>query len=125
MVKLLLVDDEKGMTASLKDFFSHRKFYVKTANSGEEALELIKNDSFNIVFLDITMRGMSGIETLERIKKFDKNIKVIMLTVHHEKNTVEKAKALGADEYITKPFQLEYLEEVALKKVRELMRENK
>ena len=123
MVKLLLVDDEKGMTASLKDFFAHRKFYVKTANSGEEAIELLKNDNFNIVFLDITMKGINGIETLECIKKLDKNIKVIMLTVHHEKEIIEKAKALGADEYITKPFQLDYLEEVALKKVRELMKE--
>lgn len=124
MVKLLLVDDEKGMTASLKEFFQHRKFYVKSANSGEEALELIKNDNFNIVFLDITMKGLNGLETLERIKKMNKKIKVVMLTVHHEKETMEKAKALGADEYITKPFQLDYLEEVALKKVRELMKEN-
>lgn len=123
MIKLLLVDDEKGMTVSLRDFFACRKFYVKTANSGQEALELLKNDDFNIVFLDITMKGLNGLETLERIKKLDKKIKVIMLTVHHEKETMEKAKALGADEYITKPFQLDYLEEVALKKVRELMRE--
>lgn len=125
MVKLLLVDDEKGMTAALKDFFAHRKFYVKTANSGEDALELIKNDDFNIVFLDITMKGLNGLETLARIKKMNKEIKVIMLTVHHEKETMDKAMALGADEYITKPFQLDYLEEVALKKVRELMRKKK
>ena len=124
MVKLLLIDDEKGMTASLKDFFVHRKFYVKTANSGEDALELLKNDDFNIVFLDVTMKGMNGLDTLERIKKMNRKIKVIMLTVHHEKETMEKAKALGADEYITKPFQLDHLEDVALEKVRELMREN-
>lgn len=124
MIKLLLVDDEKGMTSSLKEFFAKRKFFVKTANSGEDALEQLKNDNFSIVFLDITMKGVNGLEILERIKKLDKKIKVIMLTVHREKETIEKAKALGADEYITKPFQLDYLEEVALKKVRELMREN-
>ena len=108
MIKLLFVDDEKGITASLRDFFAHRKFFVKAANSGEEALEMMKNDNFNIVFLDITMKGLSGLETLERIKKMDKKIKVIMLTVRNEKETIEKAKQLGADEYITKPFQSVY-----------------
>lgn len=123
MIKLLIVDDEKGIAKVLKDFFTHRSFYVKTANSGEEALELIKNEDFNIVFLDITMKGLNGLETLERIKKIDKKIKVIMLTVRHEEEIIEKAKALGADEYITKPFMVSYLEEVVIKKIHELMKE--
>ena len=124
MLKLLLVDDEKGITDGLKEFFEHRKFNVKTANSGEEALKLVKSDTFNIIFLDIRMKGIDGIETLKQIKKIDKNVKVIMLTVHGEKEMIDKAKELGADEYIKKPFQLEYLEEVVLKKVRELLKEN-
>lgn len=123
MMKLLIVDDEKGIADALKDFFEHRKFTVKTANSGEEALELVKNDNFNIIFLDIRMKGMDGIETLKQIKKIDKEVKVIMLTVHSEKEMIEQAKRFGADEYIKKPFQLEYLEEVVLKKVRELLKE--
>lgn len=124
MLKLLLVDDEKGITDGLKEFFEHRKFTVKTANSGEEALKLVRNDNFNIIFLDIRMKGIDGIETLKQIKEIDKNAKVIMLTVHGEKEMIDKAKELGADEYIKKPFQLDYLEEVVLKKVRELLREN-
>ena len=120
MIKLLLVDDEKGITDSLQDFFKARGFSAIAANSGEEALSIIKKDKPNIVFLDIRMRGMSGLDALEKIKKIDKNIKVIMLTIHEEKEIIDKAKELGADEYITKPFRVDYLEEVVIKKIQEL-----
>jgi len=122
MIKLLLVDDEKGITDSLESFFQNRGFTVYTADGGEKALEIVKKDKPDIVFLDIRMRGMNGLEVLERIKKIDSKIKVIMLTIHEEKEIMDKAKALGADEYITKPFRVDYLEEVVVKKVQELMK---
>ena len=53
----------------------------------------------------------------------DKGIKVIMLTIHEEKEIVAKAKLLGADEYVIKPFRIDYLEEVVIKKVQELLKE--
>ena len=123
MIKILCVDDEKGITSSLKLFFEDRGFYVKTAESGEEALEIISKDKPNIVFLDIVMHGMDGIQTLERIKETDKNIKVIMLTVLEDPEIKEKAKKLGADEYITKPFSTQYLEEILIKKVQGMVSE--
>jgi len=125
MIKLLLVDDEKGITDALQGFFGARGFKTITANSGEEALEVVKKDKPDIVFLDIRMRGMSGLDTLERIKKMNDKIKVIMLTIHEEKEMVDKAKELGADEYITKPFRVDYLEEVVIKKIQELTKEPK
>jgi len=123
MIQLLIVDDEKGITDSLKDFFVHRGFNVRAANNGEEALKAVNAEKPDIVFLDIRMRGMSGFDVLERIKKIDKKIKVIMLTIHEEEAMVNKAKELGADEYITKPFRVDYLDEVVIKKVQELMKE--
>jgi len=123
MIKLLVVDDEKGITDPLKDFFEHRGFSVTAVNNGESALEAIKKDKPDIVFLDIVMKGMSGLEVLKAIKNFDKNIKVIMLTIHEEKEIIEQAKKQGADEYITKPFRVDYLEEVVIKKVQELLKE--
>jgi DNA-binding response OmpR family regulator len=123
MIKLLTVDDEKGMTELLYDFFHNRGFYVSVAHSGEEALKIVNSDRPDIIFLDISMKGMSGIEVLERIKRIDKAIKVIMVTVHSEKEMVAKAKELGADEYVTKPFAVSYLEEVVIKKIQELMKE--
>jgi len=124
MIKILLVDDERGITDSLKDFFGQRGFAVGIANSGEEAIEAVKKTRPDIIFLDIRMRGMSGLDALEKIKQMDKTIKVIMLTIHEEKEIIAKAKELGADEYITKPFRVDYLEEVVIKKVQELLKEN-
>lgn len=123
MIKLLMVDDEKGITDALKSFFEHRGFSVNTASNGEEALKAIKKDKPSIVFLDITMKGMSGLEVLAKTKGMDKSIKVIMLTVHNEKEIVERAKELGADEYITKPFRIDYLDEVVIRKVQEMLKE--
>lgn len=122
MIKLLVVDDEKGITDALKGFFEERGFSVRTAYSGEEALDIIKKDRPGIIFLDITMKGMSGLEVLAKTKSFDKSIKVIMLTVHSEKEIIDRAKELGADEYITKPFRIDYLDEVVIKKVQELLK---
>lgn len=120
MIKLLVVDDEKGITDALKSFFQMRGFSVLTACSGEDALEVVEKDKPDIVFLDIRMKGMDGLQVLERIKKKDDKIKVIMLTIHEEKEIIDKAKRLGADEYIIKPFRVEYLNEVVIKKVQEL-----
>lgn len=122
---ILVVDDEKGMTDSIKNFFQHKRFTVYTANSGEEALEIVKKDKPTIVFLDIRMKGINGLDTLERIKRIDKNIKVIMLTVFEDKEKANKAMELGADGYITKPFRLGYLEEVVRKKFQLNERESK
>ena len=98
---------------------------MKTANSGEEALSAVKRDRPDIVFLDIRMRGMGGLEVLAEIKKKDKAIKVIMLTIHEEKEIMDRAKDLGADEYIVKPFRVDYLEEVVIRKVQELVKEKR
>lgn len=122
MIKLLLVDDEKGITDSLESFFQNRGFTVYSADGGEKALEIVKKDKPDIVFLDIRMRGMNGLEVLERVKKIDNKIKVIMLTIHEEQEMMNRAKELGADEYITKPFRVDYLEGVVVKKVQELMK---
>ena len=122
MIKLLLVDDEKGIIDSLKNFFQERGFTVYTSTSGEGALECVRKDKPDIIFLDVKMKGMDGLATLEKIKKMDKNAKIIMLTIFDDKEMIAKAKKLGADEYITKPFRVDYLEEVVMKKIQELMK---
>ena len=121
MIKLLIVDDERGITDYLRDFFEQRGFNIRTAGSGEEALVAVKAERPDIVFLDVQMTGISGIDALDRIKKLDKTIAVIMLTVHDEKESIDTAKRLGADEYILKPFSVETLENIVMKKVQELL----
>ena len=123
MIKLLTVDDEKGVTDLLYNFFKQRKFHVMVANSGQEALDIVEKEKPNIILLDISMKGLNGLEVLEKVKAIDKNIKVIMITVHGEQETIDQAKALGADEYIIKPFKVNYLQEVVIKKIQELLKE--
>lgn len=121
MIKLLAVDDEPGICDILKKIFSPIGFTVLTATNGPDALSIVKKEKPKIIFLDIRMLGMSGLEVLKEIKKIDNTIKVIMVTIMDDEKTKQEAKRLGADEFITKPFMSDYLEEVVRKKVIELV----
>jgi len=117
LIKLLIVEDEPNMREFLKDFFERQKYEICTASNGEDALSLIKNWRPHLVFLDVGLPGMSGIDVLARIKEFDRTIKVIMVTAIDDKEKIEEATRLGASDYVMKPFSFEYLEKVALGKV--------
>jgi len=122
MIKLLAVDDEPGICDILKKTFTPIGFTVLTATNGEAALSVVRKERPKIVFLDIRMLGLSGLEVLKEIKKIDKTIKVIMVTVMDNGKTRQEALRLGADEFVTKPFKSDYLEEVVMKKVAELVK---
>ncbi len=115
--KILTVDDQMGIDSFFYEFFTARNYEVFNALSGKEAIEIVKKHKPRIVLLDINMRGMDGIETLKRIKEIDKDVSVIMVTGVKDEDVEKKAKELGADDYITKPLSLEYLDKVVLLKV--------
>ena len=114
--KILTVDDEMGIDSFFYEFFTARNYEVLNAMSGREAIEMVKKEMPSIVLLDIRMRGMDGIETLKRIREIDKDAVVIMVTGEKDEDIMAKAKELGADDYITKPLSLEYLDKVVLLK---------
>jgi DNA-binding response OmpR family regulator len=114
--KILTVDDEMGIDSFFYEFFTRRNFEVFNALSGEEALRVVKKERPKIVLLDINMRGMNGIETLKKIKEIDKDIYVIMVTGVKDDDVKKIAEEFGADDYITKPLSLEYLDKVVLLK---------
>ncbi len=122
MIKILAVDDEQGICNLIKDAFVPMGFTVLTANNGQEALKIVSKEKPKLVFLDIRMMGMSGLEVLKEIKAIDSSIKVVMLTVMADEATKRKAKELWADDFVTKPFMSEHLEEVARKEIAELVR---
>jgi two-component system response regulator (stage 0 sporulation protein F) len=122
MIKLLVVDDEPGLCFFLQKQFASIGFNVLTATNGREALQLVKKHKPKIVFLDIRMLGMTGLETLMHIKEIDKNIKVIMVTVVDDERTRQRAKDLGADRFVTKPFMNEELEEIVREMVAEIVK---
>jgi len=117
MVKLLVVDDESGVRNLLRDYFTDLQYAVDTASSGEEALAKVSSFQPHLVFLDIGLPGVDGIEVLARIKEREPTVKIIMITGWRDDDSVARARAVGADDYVTKPFKLEYLETQVLPKV--------
>ena len=118
--KILTVDDEMGIDSFFYEFFSARNYEVFNAQSGKEAIKIVEKEHPRIILLDINMRGMDGIETLKKIRQIDKESAIIMVTGVKDDDTMKMAKELGADDYITKPLSLEYLDKVVLLKVMNL-----
>jgi two-component system response regulator AtoC len=113
---ILLVDDEPSVLEALETILEEQ-FKVTKALSGKEALEKINNDSIDLVFLDIAMPDINGMEILRRIKECDENLPVIMATVTDSARQAVKAMRLGACDYITKPFDIDEVITVAQKAI--------
>jgi len=114
---ILVVDDEPKLRTILQEFLRLHGFTVTTAASGEEALEQLKRFAPTVVLLDIKMPGMDGLLTLKKIKAVQPRVIVIVITGLEEEQTMAQALALGAHDYITKPFNFEYLETILLSKI--------
>ena len=123
-MKLLIVDDEVEICDFLKSFFEERNYDVKTASSGQAALEAVEQFKPHVVLLDIKMTGMDGTQVLEILKKKYPRIKVIMVTALETRDKIEECLRLGADNYITKPLSLEYLENDVREKIEALTESN-
>ncbi|EAT14571.1 sigma-54-dependent Fis family transcriptional regulator [Desulfuromonas acetoxidans] len=113
--RVLVVDDEHLIRWSLEQSLKKQGYHVQTVGSGEEALDYVRSDSPDLVFLDIQLPGIDGIETLEKIKEIDSDISVIMITALGVLETAVKAMQLGAYDYINKPFNLDELSVVLRK----------
>jgi CheY-like chemotaxis protein len=98
-------------------------FTVLSANNAEDAIKIVNREKPKLVFLDIRMHGKSGLDVLREIKAIDRSIRVVMLTVVSDEATRQKARELGADDFVAKPFMSEHLEEVARKEIADLMQE--
>ncbi len=120
VTRLLVVDDEPEICDFLKSFFEDRDFEVKTALSGERALELVETFRPQVMLLDIKMGNMDGLAVLRKVKEKNPRLKVIMVTALETTEKIEEAMRLGADNYITKPLSLEYLENDVREKIANL-----
>ena len=116
--RLLVVDNEMDVCNFVKSFFEMRGFDVLTALNGDEALKVLDHVKPDLIILDVMMRtDDEGMEYLPQMKIKSPDSKVIMITGVDDKEVVESARKLGADDYITKPLVLEYLESTVLGKV--------
>jgi DNA-binding NtrC family response regulator len=108
---VLIVDDEKIMRESLRDWLKDG-YDVTTAETGEEAIELIKNHDFDALVLDVRLTGKSGIEVLKEIKQIKPQINSIIMTAYPSVELAVEAMKAGAAEYIVKPFSPNQLEKL-------------
>ena len=107
---ILLVDDEEAFTKNMVKRLNIRKMNATGVKSGEEALEILKEKSIDVVILDIKMPGgIDGIETLREIKKMQPLCEVLLLTGHGSMETSIEGMKLGAFDYLLKPVKLEEL----------------
>ncbi|KHE93716.1 MAG: response regulator [Candidatus Scalindua rubra] len=114
MSKILIVDDNVNACFLLKSFLEEMDHNVIMSYCGSDALEKVKNLKPDIMLLDIIMEGMGGMEVLRRVRLFDKNIGIIMVSGLIDEAFCEESLENGADEYITKPFDYKHLNECIL-----------
>ncbi|MDN6296986.1 MAG: response regulator [Halomonas sp.] len=111
---VLVVDDEPNILLSLEFLMQQAGFDVTTAEDGESALAHIDANRPDLLLLDISLPGISGFDVLGQLRATPatRHLKIIMLTAHGREIEREKGMALGADDYITKPFSTRALVEM-------------
>ena len=109
--RVLIVDSDAGTSRFLGLHFSKRNLEVSSARSGEEGLRLFRALSPNLVLLDLDVAGMDGLEVLEKLKQIKADVPVIVTTNLHDPQLIFKASKIGADDYVTKPYDLKELDQ--------------
>jgi CheY-like chemotaxis protein len=110
--RVLVVDDELEFRKVLAEYLEDRGFDVMEAQDGEEGLLRVPDFHPHIVLMDVMMAGMGGVEALKRIKTAAPETCVIMVTAVEDIDSARGALALGASDYVTKPFSFQYLDSV-------------
>ena len=109
LVRLLLVDDEQGFVNVLAKRIGKRHIEVRKAYSGFEAIQILREERFDVVVLDLKMQDMDGIEVLKIFKKMAPNLQVIMLTGHGSEIAAREGMEYGAMDYLIKPCDFDVL----------------
>jgi two-component system response regulator HydG len=104
MEKILIVDDNETLRFTLTELLEDSGFESKAVKDGATALEEIKNNTYGLVILDVRLPGISGLETLKKLKEMNPGLHVIMLTAFGDIKTAVDAMKQGAQDFITKPF---------------------
>ncbi|MCA0388644.1 MAG: sigma-54 dependent transcriptional regulator [Bacteroidetes bacterium] len=109
MPRILIVDDEPGIRESIAMILDYEGYETGSAENGERALTLIKEDKFDAVLLDINMPGMDGFQTLKHIREIDKNLNVVIISAYGNIDNAIKATRNGAFDFLEKPVDREKL----------------
>jgi len=115
--KILVVEDDEVSLIIAEHVLSQKGFGVATVDNGEDAIEMVKSEQFQLILMDIEMPIMSGLEATPQIRllNYGKNIPIIALTAHSTPDKIQEFSAAGIDDYIIKPFDPEKFDQVAAK----------
>jgi len=125
-VHILIVDDERVMRDSLSEWLREDGYEVVAVEDGAQALEKVRNERWDVLLVDLKMPGMDGIEVLDKVKKTNKEIPVIIMTAYATVDSAVEAMKKGAYDYIVKPFNPEEIG-LAIRKIiayQDLLKEN-
>ncbi len=111
--RILIVDDELVVRDSIKEWLEEEGFFVEMAASGSEAVDMLSRHEYGLMFLDVKMPGMDGVEVLKVSKEMHPELPVVMMTAYATVETAVEAMKVGAMDYLMKPFDIEALTETA------------
>ncbi len=104
--KILVVDDEEALRTVLSTELEGEGYLVNTAADGEEAIKILGGQQFHLILLDIKMPNVDGFEVLKYVKQHQPSTKVIMLTGFADLKNAIESKKLGAEDFVSKPYDL-------------------
>lgn len=109
MSKILVIDDERSIRSTLKDILEYEKYQVDLAEDGQQGIDLIRKNEYDIILCDIKMPGMDGIEVLQKVQILAPDVPVVMISGHGNIDTAVESIKKGAFDYIEKPLDLNRL----------------
>lgn len=121
MIKILVVDDEEGICDNIKQILTYIGFSVFTATTAKKALSIFEKEKPKVIFLDIIMPDVDGLDLLKKFKEIDPGCIVIMVTASQDEEIKQKALQLQADEFIRKPFSRNYIRSVVMEKIKDML----
>ncbi len=109
---ILIVDDERDIRELLEGFFSSLGYKTLTAGDLNQTVFILNREQPDIVFLDIVLPGINGLEILQLLKKVDKDIIVVMMSGYATESKAKSALQIGAFDYLSKPFDLSHVKDM-------------
>ena len=111
-LKILVVDDEYNIQEVLREFLESEGYEARTVGSGSEALQILSEFSPHIIFLDIRMPDIDGLQALRRIREIDNIVEVVMISGFATIEIARRSLEIGAADYIGKPIEFSHVREV-------------
>ncbi len=120
MYNILLIEDDRPLNKAISVYFKKEKFYVLSSFSGQEALDILFKNNLDLIILDINLPDLSGFDLIEQIKIINSNIPILILSACDLDSSILHGFNLGAEDYVTKPFNIEILH----KKINVILKRN-